>query len=75
MQNTNGLSTDAIKTKVQSNYAQADVYFQTMNVVNIVESAYMDVSTITEIFNSNDPILSNKYCVGDCHSNVALTLF
>jgi len=33
-----------VQTQIQKNFAQADVYFQTLNVVNIAQSALMDVS-------------------------------
>ncbi len=33
-----------VQTQIQKNFAQADIYFQTLNVVNIAQSALMDVS-------------------------------
>jgi hypothetical protein len=32
-----------IKAEIQKNYAKADVFFQTLNVVNIVQAPLMDV--------------------------------
>ncbi len=33
-----------VQAQIQKNFAQADIYFQTLNVVNIAQSALMDVS-------------------------------
>ncbi len=35
-----------VQAQIQKNFAQADIYFQTLNVVNIAQSALMDVSFI-----------------------------
>ena len=35
-----------IKAEIQKNYAKADVFFQTLNVVNILQAPLMDVRTI-----------------------------
>jgi len=40
----NPSSFSAVKSEIQRNYAKADVYFQTLNVVNIKQSPLLDVS-------------------------------
>lgn len=36
-----------VKAEIQRNYAKANVYFQTLNVVYIEQSPYMDVITLS----------------------------